>query len=72
MGGLDHSRGIGGIGTGRNGAGILPHSFCSLLGLILGVALASWNYARVAAAFKPIVRIDAVADAIGFLLIAVA
>jgi membrane protein required for colicin V production len=43
----------------------------SLLGLILGIALACWNYARVAAAFKPIVQVDAVADVIGFLLIAV-
>ena len=46
-------------------------SICSLLGLILGVVLAGWNYARVAVAFKPIVRIDAIANAIGFLLIAV-
>jgi membrane protein required for colicin V production len=46
-------------------------TICSLLGLILGIALASWNYARLAATFKPIVRIEAVADAIGFLLIAV-
>jgi membrane protein required for colicin V production len=46
-------------------------SVCSLLGLILGIALASWNYARAAVVFKPIVRIDAVADAIAFLLIAI-
>lgn len=46
-------------------------SICSLLGLILGVVLAGWNYALVAVAFKPIVRFDAVANAIGFLLIAV-
>ena len=45
-------------------------SVCSLLGLILGIVLAVWNYARVAVAFRPIVRIEAVADAIGFLLIA--
>ena len=45
-------------------------SICSLLGLILGIVLAVWNYARVAVVFKPIVRIEAVADAIGFLLIA--
>jgi membrane protein required for colicin V production len=44
---------------------------CSLLGLILGVAVASWNYARVAVAIKPLVRIEAVANAIAFLLIAV-
>lgn len=46
-------------------------SICSLLGLILGVALAGWNYARVAVAFMPIVHYEAVANAIGFLLIAV-
>jgi membrane protein required for colicin V production len=45
-------------------------SICSLLGLILGIALAVWNYARAAVVFKPIVRIEAVADAIAFLLIA--
>ena len=45
-------------------------SVCSLLGLILGVLLASWNYARLAVVFKPIVRIEAVANALGFLLIA--
>jgi len=56
---------LGGMAQG------LFRTVCSLLGLILGVALACWNYARVAVAFKPIVRIDAVADAIGFLLIAV-
>ena len=46
-------------------------SICSLLGLILGVVLAGWNYARVGVAFMPIVRVEAVANAIGFLLIAV-
>jgi membrane protein required for colicin V production len=40
------------------------------LGLILGVVLAGWNYARMAVVFKPIVRVDAIADAIGFLVIA--
>jgi membrane protein required for colicin V production len=44
---------------------------CSLLGLILGVAVASWNYARVAVAIKPLVWMAAVADAIAFVLIAV-
>ncbi len=56
---------LGGMAQG------LFRTVCSLLGLILGVALACWNYARVAAVFKPVVRVDAVADAIGFLLIAV-
>ena len=46
-------------------------SICSLLGLILGVLLAGWNYALVAVAFMPIVHVEAVANAIGFLLIAV-
>jgi membrane protein required for colicin V production len=45
-------------------------SIFSLLGLILGVVLAGWNYARMAVVFKPIVRVDAIADAIGFLVIA--
>ena len=45
-------------------------SICSLAGLILGIELACWNYAHVAAIFRPIVRIEAVADAIAFLLIA--
>ncbi len=45
-------------------------SVCSLGGLLLGLALAAWNYARVAALLRPLVRIEAVADTIGFLLIA--
>lgn len=45
-------------------------SVCSLGGLILGLAIAAWNYGRVAALFLPLVRIPAVANTIGFLLIA--
>ena len=45
-------------------------SVCSLLGLIVGIALACWNYGRVAALILPLVRIAPVANAIGFLLIA--
>jgi uncharacterized membrane protein required for colicin V production len=45
-------------------------SFCSLAGLILGLAAASWNYGRAAALILPIVRIREIADAIGFVLIA--
>ena len=45
-------------------------SFCSLGGLLLGLVLAAWNYARVAALLKPLVRIEPVADTIGFILIA--
>jgi membrane protein required for colicin V production len=40
-------------------------------GLLAGLVLAAWNYARVAALILPVVRIEAVADAIGFLLIAI-
>ncbi|MGH9599354.1 MAG: CvpA family protein [Terracidiphilus sp.] len=46
-------------------------SVCSLAGLILGLAAAFWNYGRVAAILMPVVRIRPVADAIGFLLIAI-
>ena len=45
-------------------------SVCSLGGLLLGLALAAWNYALVAALLMPLVRLEPVADAIGFLLIA--
>ncbi len=45
-------------------------SVFSLGGLILGLALAAWNYGRIAALVLPLVRIQAVANAIGFLLIA--
>ena len=33
--------------------------------------LASWNYVRLAMVFKPVLRIDAIADTVAFLLIAV-
>jgi membrane protein required for colicin V production len=55
---------IGGITQG------LLRSVCSLFGLIFGLLIAAWNYGRIAAFLLPIVRIQAVADAIGFLLIA--
>ena len=45
-------------------------SVCSLGGLVLGLLLAAWNYGRVAALLTPWLRIQPVADAIGFLLIA--
>jgi len=45
-------------------------SACSLLGLIMGLALAAWNYGRIAALLLPLLRIGALANAIGFLLIA--
>jgi membrane protein required for colicin V production len=55
---------IGGISQG------LLRSVCSLFGLVFGLMLAAWNYSHIAAILRPIVRIEAVADAIGFLLIA--
>lgn len=45
-------------------------SFCSLGGLVLGLAVAAWNYGHVAAMLMPVVRIHAVADTIAFLLLA--
>jgi membrane protein required for colicin V production len=42
----------------------------SLAGLILGLALASWNYWRVAAILKPLIHSDEVANAVAFLVIA--
>lgn len=55
---------IGGLSQG------LFRSVCSLCGLIAGLLLAAWNYARVAALILPLVRVEAVANAIGFVLIA--
>jgi membrane protein required for colicin V production len=43
---------------------------CGLGGLFLGLLVAAWNYGKVAAFFLPMVRMEPVADAIGFLLIA--
>lgn len=45
-------------------------SVCSLGGLILGLVLAAWNYAHLAAVLMPIIRVAAVADTIAFLIIA--
>jgi len=55
---------IGGITQG------LLRSVFSLGGLIFGLLLAAWNYGRIAKVLMPIVRVEEVADAIGFLLIA--
>ncbi|MFY9852272.1 MAG: CvpA family protein [Terracidiphilus sp.] len=43
---------------------------CGLGGLLLGLALAAWNYGHIAKLVLPMVRIEAVANVIGFLLIA--
>ena len=46
-------------------------SACSLLGLVLGLVLAAWNYTVAAKLILPLVRFQPVANAVGFLLIAV-
>jgi len=56
---------IGGLAQG------LLRSVFSLGGLLLGLVLAAWNYGRVAAVVQPIVRSEELANAVGFLLIAV-
>jgi membrane protein required for colicin V production len=45
-------------------------SVCALGGLLLGLALADWNYGLIAALVLPLVHVKAVANIIGFLLIA--
>jgi membrane protein required for colicin V production len=45
-------------------------SACSVAGLVFGLALAIWNYARLGMVFKPILRVEAVANATAFLIIA--
>ena len=45
-------------------------SVCSLGGLVLGLAIAAWNYGRLAAIFLPLFRFAGVANTIAFLLIA--
>jgi membrane protein required for colicin V production len=45
-------------------------SIFSLGGLILGLVVAAWNYDRIARYIKPVLHSDKVANAIGFLLIA--
>jgi membrane protein required for colicin V production len=45
-------------------------SICSLAGLVMGLALASWNYERVAQMLLFYVRIEAIANVAAFLMIA--
>lgn len=55
-------------------AGLVQGFFRSvfgLAGLVLGLVVAAWNYPRIAALFLPLVKIPAVANTIGFLLIAI-
>jgi membrane protein required for colicin V production len=56
---------IGGLAQG------LISSVCSLFGLIFGLAIAAWNYGRIAHILLPVVRIEALANALAFLLIAI-
>src|ERR1700723_2055204 len=44
----------------------------SLAGLVIGLALAAWNYWRVSPVLKPLVRSEQAANAIAFLIIAIA
>lgn len=44
---------------------------CALGGLFLGLLLAAWNYDWVSAWMRPLVRVEPIANAIAFLLIAV-
>jgi membrane protein required for colicin V production len=46
-------------------------SVCGLGGLLLGLALAAWNYARLAAVIVHLVRFKPLANVIAFLLIAI-
>lgn len=46
-------------------------SVCGLLGLIAGLVVAAWNYARLALFLMPLLRIPAIANTISFLLISV-
>lgn len=55
---------IGGLSQG------FFRSVCSLGGLLIGLSVAAWNYAHIAAILLPLVRIRSVADAIGFILVA--
>lgn len=46
-------------------------SVCALGGLILGLVIAAWNYSHFASFVLPLVRIQAIANTIAFLLIAI-
>ena len=45
-------------------------SVCSLGGLVIGLAVAAWNYGHFAAILLPLVRIPAIAYTVSFLVIA--
>lgn len=46
-------------------------SVCGLLGVVLGLVAAAWNYEKVAALFLPLVQVPAIANTIAFLFIAI-
>ncbi len=48
----------------------LIQSIASLVGLIAGIAIASWNYARFIGRLEPILRSEALSAAVSFALIA--
>ena len=45
-------------------------SVCALGGLLMGLAVAAWNYAHLAAVIMPVARLEPLANAIAFVLIA--
>jgi membrane protein required for colicin V production len=45
-------------------------SVFSLAGLVIGLAVAAWNYARAGTLLAPFIRVEAVSDAIAFVVIA--
>ena len=55
---------IGGLSQG------FFRSVFSLAGLVAGLAVAAWNYGRVAALLRPLLKNEAVDDTIGFIAIA--
>jgi membrane protein required for colicin V production len=60
--------------TGSVLAGIVQgflRSIFGLAGLLLGLLLGAWNYWRVAGVLTPLLHSEMIADAIGFLLIAI-
>jgi membrane protein required for colicin V production len=56
---------LGGISQG------FFRSACSVAGLILGLAVAAWNYTWLSAALLPLVRFEPMANALAFVLIAI-
>jgi membrane protein required for colicin V production len=55
---------IGGLAQG------FLRTACSLIGLLLGLSIASWNYKLVANTLLPLIHSEATANIVGFILIA--